>query len=76
MAPPNLPRSNFGTASLLERQNALPPVDVGEGEEAEVAIAEVAIAGSPGLNIELEEDGGVVVVFDPRVEREDSGDFY
>ena len=76
MAPPNLPRSNFGTASLLERKNALPPVDVGEGEEAEVALAEEGIMEGPGLNIELEEDGGVVVDFDPRVEREDSGDFY
>ena len=76
MAPPNLPRSNFGTASLLERKNALPPVDVGEGEEAEVALAEEVIVEGPGLNIELEEDGGVVVDFDPRVEREDSGDFY
>ena len=76
MAPPNLPRSNFGTASLLERKNALPPVDVGEGAPAEVEVAEEGIAEGPGLNIELEEDGGVVVDFDPHVEREDSGDFY
>jgi len=76
MASPSLPRSNFGTASLLERKNALPPVDVGEGREAEVTVEEPGLVEGPDVNIEMEEDGGVVVDFDPRVEREGTGDFH
>jgi len=75
MAPPSLPRSNFGTASLLERKNALPPVDVGEGAAAEVTVEEDSILEGPDVNIELEEDGGVVVDFEPHVKREGTGDF-
>ena len=76
MAPPSLPRSNFGTASLVERKNELPPVDVGEGAAAEVAVEEDSFLEGPDVNIELEEDCGVVVDFDPRVEREGTGDFH
>jgi len=75
MASPSLPRSNFGTASLLERKNALPLVDVGEGSDAEVTVEEPGLVEGPDINIEMEEDGSVVVDFDPRVEREGTGDF-
>ena len=61
MASPSLPRSNFGTASLLERKNAIPPVDVGEAREAEVTVEEPGLVEGSDINIKLEEDGGVVV---------------
>ena len=76
MALSNLPRSNFGTASLIERKNGIPPVELGEDKGAEVAVEDTTVIEAPGLNIELEEDGGVVVDFDPREVRQDSGDFY
>ena len=76
MAPPNLPRSNFGTASLVERKNEIPPVELDEDQGAEVAVEDTTIIEAPGLNIEMEDDGGVVVDFDPRAVRQDSGDFY
>jgi len=76
MAKNPLPRSNFGTASLVERRNEIPPVDVEEGDPAEVEVEESTVIEAPGLNIELEEDGGVVVDFDPRMEAPDTGDFY
>jgi len=76
MAKKPLPRSNFGTASLVERRDEIPPVDLEEGDPAEVDVEETAVLEAPGLNIELEEDGGVVVDFDPRMEAPDTGDFY
>jgi hypothetical protein len=76
MAKNPLPRSNFGTASLVERRDEIPPVDLEEGDSAEVDVEETAVIEAPGLNIELEEDGGVVVDFDPRMEAPDTGDFY
>ena len=57
MAKNPLPRSNFGTASLVERRNEIPPVDVEEGDPAEVEVEESTVIEAPGLNIELEEDG-------------------
>ena len=76
MAPPSLPRSNFGTASLVERKDAIPLVELDEDNGAEVAVEDTSVIQEPGLNIELEEDGGVVVDFDPRAETSDSGDFF
>ena len=76
MAPPSLPRSNFGTASLVERKDAIPLVELDEDNGAEVAVEDTSVIQEPGLNIELEEDGGVVVDFDPRAEISDSGDFF
>ena len=76
MAPPSLPRSNFGTASLVERQDAIPLVELDEDNGAAVAVEDTSVIQEPGLNIELEEDGGVVVDFDPRAETSDSGDFF
>ena len=73
MAPPNLPRSNFGTASLVERKNEIPPVELDEDQGAEVAVEDTTIIEAPGLNIEMEDDGGVVVDFDPRAVRPDTG---
>ena len=42
MADSPLPRSNFGTASLVERRNEIPPVDldIEEGPGAVVSMAE------------------------------------
>ena len=65
MARNPLPRSNFGTASLVERRDAMPMVELDEGNEAEVVIEGDAVIEAPGLSIELEDDGGVVVDFDP-----------
>ena len=76
MARNPLPRSNFGTASLVERRNEIPPVVLGEGDGAEVELEEDAVIEAPGLNIELEDDGGVVVDFDPRSMGQEEGDFY
>jgi len=75
MAPPNLPRSNFGTASLVERKNEIPPVELGEDKGAEVPLENATVIEAPGLNIEMEDDGGVVVDFDPRAARPDNEDF-
>ena len=76
MAKNPLPRSNFGTASLVERRNEIPSVDLEEGAPAEVELDDSTTIEAPGLNIELEEDGSVVVDFDPRMESPDTGDFY
>ena len=76
MAPPSLPRSNFGTASLVERKDAIPLVELDEDQGAEVAVEDTSVIKTPDLSIELEEDGGVVVDFDPRAETSDSGDFF
>jgi len=76
MAKKPLPRSNFGTASLVERRDEIPPVDLEENNSAEVDLEEDTVIEAPGLNIELEEDGGVVVDFDPRMKVPDTGDFY
>ena len=76
MAPPSLPRSNFGTASLVERKDAIPLVELDEDNGAEVAVEDTSVIQEPGLNIQLEDDGGVVVDFDPRAETSDSGDFF
>ena len=56
MARNPLPRSNFGTASLVERRDSLPPVALDEGNEAEVVIEGDAVIEAPGLSIELEDD--------------------
>mgnify|MGYP003147623233 FL=1 len=76
MAETPLPHSNFGTASLVERRDGLPPVELEEGPGAEVPVEDTAIIAAPGLNIELEEDGGVVIDFDPRPTPSGTGDFY
>tara|TARA_R110000751_G_scaffold90103_4_gene177065 strand:- start:805 stop:3246 length:2442 start_codon:yes stop_codon:yes gene_type:complete len=78
MADTPLPRSNFGTSSLVERRNEIPPVelDVEEGPGAVVDVEGDAVIESPGLSIEMEEDGGVVVDFDPRPTAQGSGEFY
>ena len=76
MARNPLPRSYFGTASLVERRDAMPMVELDEGNEAEVVIEGDAVIEAPGLSIELEDDGGVVVDFDPRSMAQGSEDFY
>jgi len=76
MARNPLPRSNFGTASLVERRNDIPPVDLGEGPDAEISLDDGTLFESPGLNIELEDDGGVVVDFNPVADRSEEGGFY
>ena len=76
MARSPLPRSNFGTSALVERRNEIPTVDLEEGPDAEVLLEDETVIESPGLNIELEEDGGVIVDFDPRMEGPDTGGFY
>jgi hypothetical protein len=76
MARPPLPRSNFGTSSLVERRDAIPPVELEEGPEVDVDVIDETIIAAPGLNIELEDDGGVVVDFDPRAAGPETEDFY
>ena len=76
MAKNPLPRSNFGTASLVERKDEIPPVELEEGPDAEVPVEDDTLIEAPGLSIELEDDGGVVVDFDPRASSSDTGDFY
>ena len=76
MARNPLPRSNFGAASLVERRNDIPPVDLEAGPDAEVLLDDDNIIETPDLSIELEDDGGVVVDFEPLVGRHGGGDFY
>ena len=76
MARNPLPRSNFGTASLVERRNDIPPVDLEAGPDAEVLLDDTSIIETPDLSIELEDDGGVVVDFDPFAGRPEGGGFY
>ncbi len=76
MARSPLPRSNFGTSSLVERRDGLPPVELEEGPEVDVDVIDETVIAAPGLNIELEDDGGVVVDFDPRAAGPETGDFY
>ena len=76
MAKNPLPRSNFGTASLVERKDEIPPVELEEGPDAEVPVEDDTLIEAPGLSIELEDDGGVVVDFDPRASSSDTGNFY
>jgi len=76
MARSPLPRSNFGTSALVERRDAIPPVDLEEGPDAEILLEDETVIEAPGLNIELEEDGGVVVDFEPRMKGPETGDFY
>ena len=76
MARPPLPRSNFGTSSLVERRDAIPPVELEEGPEVDVDVADETVIETPDVNIELEDDGGVVVDFDPRMAGPETGDFY
>jgi len=76
MARSPLPRSNFGTSALVERRNEIPTVDLEEGPDAEVLLEDETVIEAPGLNIELEEDGGVLVDFEPRMSAPDTGDFY
>ena len=76
MARPPLPRSNFGTSSLVERRDAIPPVELEEGPEVDIDVIDETVIAAPGLNIELEDDGGVVVDFDPRAAGPETEDFY
>jgi hypothetical protein len=76
MARNPLPRSNFGAASLVERRNDIPPVDLEAGPDAEVLLDDDNIIETPDLSIELEDDGGVVVDFEPLVGRHGGGGFY
>ena len=43
MARNPLPRSNFGTASLVERRDEIPLVDLEEGSETEVAVEDASV---------------------------------
>ena len=72
---PLLP-SNFGTGSLIDRRNNLPLVDVEEGDGAAIEVQEEAVVEEGPEVITMEEDGGVVIEFDPKAERLDDGDFY
>jgi hypothetical protein len=76
MADQGLPRSNFGTASLVERRDALPPVELDVEEGAEVSVEEEGIIEGADIDIQVEEDGGVVVDFDPSAKPSEEGDFY
>ena len=76
MARNPLPRSNFGTASLVERRDEIPPVELEEGAGAEIPLEDDTVIEAPGLSIELEDDGGVVVDFEPFMSSPDTGDFY
>ena len=76
MARNPLPRSNFGTASLVERRNSIPPVELEEGSDAEVLVDDDSLIETPNLSLVLEEDGSVLVDFDPSEDRPMSGDFY
>jgi hypothetical protein len=51
-------------------------VDLEEGPDAEILLEDETVIEAPGLNIELEEDGGVVVDFEPRMKGPETGDFY
>jgi len=64
MADQRLPKSNFGTASLVDRRDSIPevPLDIEEG--AEIDLQEEMPSGED-VNIQMEEDGGVVVDFNP-----------
>jgi hypothetical protein len=53
----------------------IPPVELDEDKGAEVAVEDTTVIEEPGLNIQLEDDGGVVVDFDPQAMRSDGGDF-
>ena len=76
MARTPLPRSNFGTASLVERRNDIPPVDLEAGPDAEVMLDDTSIIETTDLSNEVEDDGGVIVDFDPIVGRRVGGGFY
>ncbi len=69
MADQRLPKSNFGTASLIDRRDSLPPVELDEGDGAEVSIEEEGGLANSDINIQMEDDGGVVVDFNPTQER-------
>jgi hypothetical protein len=47
-----------------------------EGPDAEIELEGDAVIEAPGLLIELEDDGGAVVDFDPRAMGQEVGDFY
>jgi len=53
----------------------IPPVELDEDKGAEVDVEDTTVIEEPGLNIQLEDDGGVVVDFDPQAMRPDGGDF-
>jgi len=78
MARNPLPRSNFGTSSLVERRDALPQVelDLEDAQGVEITVEDEALVEDPELKIEFEEDGGVVIDFDPVMSAPDTGDFY
>jgi hypothetical protein len=78
MARNPLPRSNFGTSSLVERRDALPQVelDLEDAQGVEITVEDEALVDDPELKIEFEEDGGVVIDFDPVMSAPDTGDFY
>jgi len=71
-----LPRSNLSTASLVERKEGLPYPELEDGPGADITVEDTTVIEAPGLNIEMEDDGGVVIDFDPRSKREGAGDFY
>ena len=76
MARTHCPAVTLERPPLVERRDEIPPVDLDVEESAEVDVADSTVIEAPGLNIELEDDGGVVVDFDPRMEAPDTGDFY
>tara|TARA_Y100000588_G_scaffold8876_2_gene10018 strand:+ start:295 stop:2649 length:2355 start_codon:yes stop_codon:yes gene_type:complete len=51
-------------------------VELEEGLDAEVSFDDDSMIETPGLNIELEDDGGVIVDFDPRMDQVSSAGFY
>ena len=59
MARNPLPRSNFGTSSLVERRDALPQVelDLEDAQGVEITVEDEALVDDPELKIEFEEDG-------------------
>jgi len=51
-------------------------VELEEGPEVDIDVIDETVIAAPGLNIELEDDGGVVVDFDPRAAGPETEDFY
>ena len=51
-------------------------MELEEGLDAEVSFDDDSMIETPGLNIELEDDGGVIVDFDPRMDQVSSAGFY
>ena len=51
-------------------------MELEEGPEVDIDVIDETVIAAPGLNIELEDDGGVVVDFDPRAAGPETDDFY